>query len=587
MTRTVIFLSACMRFKRVLPALVLVLMLGACASTATAPDKEDSEALQARIEAHLSAAGSLAELGEYDSALEAFLAAASLSGDVEIAADATRLAWRLKDWPRALAAADRWLELEPDSDPAHHAGIIARLNLGQARPAARLLAQWLDTRNTPASPVWWKEAAGLISAADAEEAGRETFELLARRHRRRAPSGEPAHARSILLWQQGAVEEALEQAEDAARLSGLTDHLVWAGQLALSAARKEQALDLFEQARAQSGQDHEQSVSLALSSAQILRQLGRTEDAIALLADEPENSEVLFARGVLLAGLNQTGEALKVWQQLRELDTTESGQALEDKALEEHRFRVARLSELVGEDEEAVRWYARLQPPVSAENRFRHAMALGRLGRLEESRPLLHALREEEGAEDELIVDSWLVEAEILREKGRYAEVIDLLSEPLLVYQDNAALLYSRALSAARADNLELAEQDLRRVIQDDPGDAMALNALGYLLSDRAGRHKEAYRLIRRALELDPDDVPTQDSMGWVLHKLGRHEEALPYLRAAMAQLDEAEIGAHLLAVLDALERTEEADALAARLLEAWPEDAYLLEVLESLGRLP
>ena len=192
-----------------------------------------------------------------------------------------------------------------------------------------------------------------------------------------------------------------------------------------------------------------------------------------------------------------------------------------------------------------------------------------------------------ESGDESLALDSLLIEAELLRMNGRADESVELLGLPLAENPGNTELLYARALSAASAGNVDLAEQDLRRIIQLDGGNAMALNALGYTLTDLTDRHQEAYRLIRRALELDPEDPATLDSMGWVLYRLGRSEEAVDYLRRALAGDENPEIMAHLIEVLDHLGRSDEADELAERAFAAYPEDDYLRTMLERLERLP
>ena len=72
------------------------------------------------------------------------------------------------------------------------------------------------------------------------------------------------------------------------------------------------------------------------------------------------------------------------------------------------------------------------------------------------------------------------------------------------------------------------------------------MNALGYTLADRTDRYDEALKLIQRALELRPDTPAIIDSLGWVLHRLGRTEEALPHLRRAFELQRDAEVAAHL-----------------------------------------
>ena len=113
-----------------------------------------------------------------------------------------------------------------------------------------------------------------------------------------------------------------------------------------------------------------------------------------------------------------------------------------------------------------------------------------------------------------------------------------------------ARLLYARALSWERRDDIARAEADLRKVLVAEPDNVAALNALGYTLADRTTRYAEALELIDRARVAEPDNAAIIDSYGWVLYRLGRSEEALVELRRAFALQKDPEIAAHLGEVL-------------------------------------
>jgi tetratricopeptide (TPR) repeat protein len=94
------------------------------------------------------------------------------------------------------------------------------------------------------------------------------------------------------------------------------------------------------------------------------------------------------------------------------------------------------------------------------------------------------------------------------------------------------------------------AEEELRLILQADANDATANNNLGYLWADQGKNLEEAERFIRRALELDrqqkkigtavsieddADNAAFVDSLGWVLFREGRLEEARTWLEKATA----------------------------------------------------
>ncbi len=120
---------------------------------------------------------------------------------------------------------------------------------------------------------------------------------------------------------------------------------------------------------------------------------------------------------------------------------------------------------------------------------------------------------------------------------------------------------------------IDILEKDLRTILAAEPDHSQALNALGYTLADRTDRHEEAYLLIKRALELSPDDFYILDSMGWVLYRLGRHQEAIEYLRKAMLVRRDPEIAAHFGEVLWVSGDKKAAKEIWETALEETPDD--------------
>jgi tetratricopeptide (TPR) repeat protein len=109
----------------------------------------------------------------------------------------------------------------------------------------------------------------------------------------------------------------------------------------------------------------------------------------------------------------------------------------------------------------------------------------------------------------------------------------------------------------------------------------MTLNALGYTLADRTEEYREAEKLIRKALKGDPESPAIIDSLGWVLHKRGKHDEALQQLEIAYAGFPDPEVAAHLVEVLVALERSDDAAELLGAAEEQAPDSELLKDVRE------
>ena len=145
----------------------------------------------------------------------------------------------------------------------------------------------------------------------------------------------------------------------------------------------------------------------------------------------------------------------------------------------------------------------------------------------------------------------YLLEAELLTKNKDFVSAFDLLSEGLEQMPGTVELLYTRALVAEQLDRIESLEADLRAVLEKNPDDANALNALGYTLADRyPDRLREAKKYLDRAIEIKPDDPAIQDSYGWLHYRLGDYQTAEKYLKRAYEIVKDAEIGGHLGEVL-------------------------------------
>jgi tetratricopeptide (TPR) repeat protein len=136
---------------------------------------------------------------------------------------------------------------------------------------------------------------------------------------------------------------------------------------------------------------------------------------------------------------------------------------------------------------------------------------------------------------------------------------------------------------AEKIGQLDVLEEDLRAILEREPENAQALNALGYTLADHTDRYEEAHELIERALALNPDDFYILDSMGWVLYRLGRLGEAIEYLKRAREIKDDPEVAAHLGEVLWVMGDKDAARDIWDSALKDTPDDQRLLDVIERL----
>ena len=184
----------------------------------------------------------------------------------------------------------------------------------------------------------------------------------------------------------------------------------------------------------------------------------------------------------------------------------------------------------------------------------------------------------------ELREQLYALESELLVQARLLDASMALLNQALAELPEATSLRYSRAMLGERLDDLALMESDLRHILEQDPDNATALNALGYTLSNRTTRYDEAYALIARALELAPEEPAILDSMGWVLFQQGKAEEAVSYLQRAWDGLPDPEVAAHLGEVLWTLGEKQQAYSVWRDGLLQDPEHDLLQETLERLG---
>ena len=100
-----------------------------------------------------------------------------------------------------------------------------------------------------------------------------------------------------------------------------------------------------------------------------------------------------------------------------------------------------------------------------------------------------------------------------------------------------------RAAVLNAAGRVGEAEAAFRRLLDLRPDDHYALNELGYLLASEGRSLDEAIVLLERAVALKPEASEYLDSLGWALHRSGRSAEALAFLRRAVQDASETEVG--------------------------------------------
>jgi tetratricopeptide (TPR) repeat protein len=91
------------------------------------------------------------------------------------------------------------------------------------------------------------------------------------------------------------------------------------------------------------------------------------------------------------------------------------------------------------------------------------------------------------------------------------------------------------------------AQQAFEELLAVNPGFAPAANNLAYLYSEHGGDLDRALELAYKARAQSPEDPSVADTLGWILYKLGKIEQALTSLQLSVNKLpDNPEVQYHL-----------------------------------------
>ncbi|MFH1566437.1 MAG: tetratricopeptide repeat protein [Gemmatimonadota bacterium] len=176
----------------------------------------------------------------------------------------------------------------------------------------------------------------------------------------------------------------------------------------------------------------------------------------------------------------------------------------------------------------------------SAQLYVRWGLSLARQGRWSDA-----ASRFRRAAEvDSLSSDAHLHWGVALQRLQRWDEAVTQLTVAARLDTEGTFSLFSlgscqEQMARERGDEVlfERAVATFERVLELDPGDAFALNYLGYMFAERGIELERAAQLLQRALAIDPDNAAFLDSMGWTYYRLGDLIQAEHYLSRALGRV--------------------------------------------------
>ena len=503
--------------------------------------------------------------GVMDVSAASYLEAARQSSDPRVAERALKISVFGKQQDLALEAARRWVELAPDNLEARQALAALALRTGKQSEALQqfefLLQHGRDEEGGP-----YHSLLVLLAREPDRQRALEVMERLVQQHPEDpevcfAYARLAVHAEDWSLAEQQ-VETCLGMRPD------WTEALILQAQITLKQEQGEVARQRLEAAL----QRNPGNVELRMAYARLLVDLERfdlaREEYARLLELQPDNGQIVYSLALLALEAGQLDEAKGLFEKLLELDF-QTQQAY---------YYLGAIAEDQKQHQQAIEWYQRIEGGdhwIEVQIRMARLEALN--GDPATARERLRRLRLAHPAQAQRL---FLVEGEILTQIDRHEDAYRLYSGYLESQPDDAEILYARALVAEQLDRLQQAEDDFRAVLAQDPDNARTLNALGYTLADRTGRDEEALSLIEKALAQTPDDPAVIDSMGWVLFRLGRLQEARDYLQKAYDMTGDGEIGAHLGEVMWVMGDRDAARAIWDKASEEAPDNPVLQDTL-------
>lgn len=504
--------------------------------------------------------------GRMDVSAPSYLEAARHSEDPRVAERALKISIFGKQQDYALEAARRWVELAPDSKEAHQANAALALR-GGYDDEAQTQMEYLIRHSDGSADKTYQSLLGMLAREPDRERALDMMERLVAER----PDDADAHfAYARLAMHSENWSIAINEVNTVLKLRpGWVPAVILRAQIALKQGKGEEARKLLSEAIKQNPGE----LKLRQAYARLLVDLEDLEGARAeykqLAKLEPDNKQIVYSLALLSLEAGDLKEAEVSFKKLLEMDY-QTAQA---------HYYLGGIAEERKDYDQALAWYRKVeQGDHWLEVQIRIARIESETGKLEQARARLKNLRFTRPAQAQRLL---LVEGDLLARQQQYQEAYSLYARYLDSHPDDYDVLYARSLVAERLDLLDEAERDLKKIIQVEPDNARALNALGYTLADRTTRYQEALQYLEKAIKITPDDPAVQDSMGWVQFKLGNLQSAREYLQKAYDQTEDAEIAAHLGEVIWSMGDQAGARKMWEQGKKQEPENPVLLKTLE------
>ncbi len=508
-----------------------------------------------------------AQRGRYDVVLVNYLKAAKQSRDVGVIERTLRIAQSLNADNAQRQLANLWLEIDPQNLQAHRVLAIQAVKQNQLEAALGHMETIMDL----GGDADFDSLAAMAGSLPAEKQ-QELLALYLELEQRHPNNPELQYSIALLLKVTGDPQQGLAQLEPLLEKNpNFQPALALKGDLLYETGQTSEALNHL-QRNTRRFPDNRQMGTLYGRMLIGEGELRSAQDEFGRLTTRFPDVPGLRLSHALVALEN--GEPDVARDELTRL--IEQGHHTN-----EAHYYLGRMADQNDRPEQAIGYYQN----VESGNYYFPALARAtelraEQGDLEGALDNIQRLREGHPGQAE---NFWQLEVNLLIDNGRESEALEAVNAALEEFPDNVGLRYARAMQLDSMGRPDDAEADLRTILETDPENAVALNALGYIIAVRSDRYGEARTLIERALAQDPGNPAILDSMGWVLFKQGNTEEALDYLTRAWEAFPDPEVAAHLGEVLWKTGNQSQARIIWEQGLDQNPEHPILRETIDRL----
>ncbi|PTB92446.1 hypothetical protein C9974_12675 [Marinobacter sp. B9-2] len=470
-----------------------------------------------------------AQRGRYDITLVNYLKAAKQSRDQVVIERAMRIAQSLNGDNAQKQLAELWLEIDPDNLQAHRISAIQAVKGNDLQTAIHHMERIMDQ----GGDADFDSLAAMAGNLPPEQQ-QELLALYNEMSNRHPDTPELEYSIALLLKVTGQPQQALDRLEPLLEEnSNFQPAIILKGDLLYQTGQKDSALDylLTNTRRFPANRQMGTLYGRMLINEGELQ--AAQDEFNRLVKRYPDTPGLRLSHALVALENGQTDLAREELTQLAEQGHHTS----------EANYYLGRIEDQAGNTEQAIGYYQ----SVEQGNYYFPALArasslLAENGQLEDAIDRIRRLREANPRQAE---NFWLLEVNLLLDQEKQQEALSTATEALEEYPDNIEIRYARAMLYDSIGQPGDAEADLKQILEQEPENAVALNALGYILTTRTDRLREARGYIEKALQLDPDNPAILDSMGWVLFLEGQIEPALDYLSRAWAAFPDPEVAAH------------------------------------------